>query len=158
MEELKPPSQRNFAFFGPVWQLLDGLAPPTLAEVKGTPYLPCVGASIAKRLILILTAVAFVFATALPIGAMSMPDAAAMTGGTENPCSDCPDKAPVSGDVTKMACGALACAGVAIGLPARQAPYLPAFARHAYPTKAVLEPVGASPTPEPFPPRPTVLV
>ena len=118
------------------------------------------GRSVFKRLMLVLTAAALVLATALPssVSAMQMRAGTAMMGGMENPCSDCPDKAPASNDPGKMACGALACTGIAIALPARQAPYLLAFGKLVYSPSPVLEAVGTSPAPDPFPPRPTVLV
>ncbi len=86
---------------------------------------------------------------AMPASVRAMP--------AETPCGHCPDKAPTGGDLGKMACGALACAGVTIGLPARHAPYLPAFAKFAYAAGFVPAIVGAPPTPDPYPPRPVVL-
>lgn len=117
------------------------------------------GRSVFKRLMLVLTAAAFVLATAVPsaMSAMQMPAGAAMAGGMAKPCSDCPTKAPASNDIAKMICGALTCTGVTIGLPARQAPYLPAFGKLVYAPKPIVKAVGASPAPDPFPPRPTVL-
>ncbi len=118
------------------------------------------GASLFKRLMLVFTAAAFMLATALPssLNAMQMHTSTAMMAGMEKPCSDCPDKAPASKDLDRMTCSALACVGVAIGLPARQAPYLPAFGKLVYSPRLVLETLGASLAPDPFPPRPLVLV
>lgn len=118
------------------------------------------GASLFKRLVLVLTAAAFVLATALPsaASAMQMSAGAGMVGGMTTPCSGCPDKVPASGDLGKMACGALSCAGVAIGLPIRQAPYLPAFGKLVYSPKAMLETAGVLVSPDPFPPRSIVLI
>ncbi len=116
---------------------------------------PMAGA-VFRRLILLLAAVAFVLATALPSAA----SATAMPA--EMPCGHCPDKAPSGtgqsgGDLGKMACGALACAGIAIGFPARYAPYLPAFGWLGYSPNTVPEIIGGSPLPDPYPPRPIVL-
>jgi hypothetical protein len=102
-------------------------------------------------LTLLLTAVAFVLATSLPNTA---PASAMPTG---KPCSGCADKAPAGNDLGKMMCGALACAGVAIGLPARPMPYQPAFAKLTYMSAPARETIGAVPAPDPFPPRPIVL-
>ncbi len=78
------------------------------------------------------------------------------------PCGHCPDRAPAGsgktgGDLAKMACGALACAGVAVGLPARPAPYLPAFAKLDRAPDFVSAISGVAPIPDPYPPRPIVL-
>jgi hypothetical protein len=110
-----------------------------------------VAGSILRRATLLLTAVAFLLVTVLPnaISVRAMP--------AQTPCEHCPDKAPTGGNLGKMACGALACAGVTIGLPARHAPYLPAFAKFAYAAGFVPAIVGAPPTPDPYPPRPVVL-
>lgn len=115
--------------------------------------------SFARQLALLLTAVAFVLATVLPapVVAMPMPNGT-MTDGTGKPCSDCPDKAPVKDDATKMGCGALACTGVVVTLPARQVPFLPSFAAIGYPPGQLLSRPRAAPAPDPFPPRSTVLL
>ncbi len=112
-----------------------------------------------KRLMLVLAAGAFVIAAASPNVGLAMPMAhgAAMASSIERPSADCPDKTLAHNDVAKMACGALACCGVAIVLPAPQSPYRPAFHAFAYAPRVMLETVGAAPAPDPFPPRPTVL-
>jgi hypothetical protein len=122
--------------------------------------MPVMGVPLLRRLTLVLTAVAFVLATALPgsAGAMRMAGTGMTPVGTDMPCSDCPDKAPADHGATKMTCGALACAGVAIGLPARPAPYLPAFGKVAYPLSGPAARLGTAPAPDPLPPRPTLLV
>lgn len=104
-----------------------------------------------RRLILVLTAVAFVLAAMPTSGVSAMPMPVA------TPCGHCPDKAPAGGDLGKMAYGALACAGAATGLAAMTTSYAPAFARLAYaPTPSPVT-IGAAPAPDPFPPRPIVL-
>ena len=118
------------------------------------------GASRLKRLTLVLTAVAFVLATALPnsLAAARMAGGGAMVGSVEEPCSNCPGKTPAGNDIAPMACGALACTGVAIGLPTHAVPSLPAGGALGYPPRPVVETVGLSPAPDPFPPRATVLL
>lgn len=106
------------------------------------------GRSILKRLTLLLAVVAFVWATALPSRTVS---AAPMPQGKH--CGDCP---LVKGGLGKMACGALACAGVAVGLLAKHASYLPMPSALVYAAKPVPETLGAAPAPDPFPPRPAV--
>jgi hypothetical protein len=98
-----------------------------------------------------LTAVAFVLAASLPsaVPALAMP--------MEKPCSGCADKAPGGNDPGKMVCGALACAGVAIGLPTLPIPYQPAFAELIHLSATRPETIGAAPAPDPFPPRPVIL-
>lgn len=107
--------------------------------------------SILRRLVLLLTTVAFVLATALPsnVSALAMP--------MEKPCSGCASKAPAGNDVGTMACGALACAGIAVGLPARPMLHHPALTKLAYTPAADLKIVSAAPAPDPFPPRPVIL-
>jgi hypothetical protein len=122
-------------------------------------YLNPVGNSILRRSALLLTAVAFLLATALPIPvpATAMPtetmQGMAMPGA---PCTNCPDKAPKS-DLGKMACGPLACAGAAIGLAAVTTSYAAAFAHLAYASTPAPVTIGAAPMPDPYPPRPIVL-
>ena len=111
-------------------------------------------ASLVKRLVFALTAVALVFATmqANCVDATGMQDKAAMTAPMATSCSDCADKAP-AGELAKMACGALACAGI-LGLPARQMICLPDFGKYVHPLSAVEKMTGISLAPDPFPPRP----
>jgi hypothetical protein len=114
--------------------------------------------SAVRQILLLLTAVAFMLATVLPASVIAMPmPNDAMTGGAGKLCTDCPDKTPLK-DGNKMGCGALACAGVAIALPARQPPFLLSFAAIGYSQGPLLSRPGAPPAPDPFPPRPTVLV
>lgn len=110
-------------------------------------------ASVLKRLLLVLTAVAFVFATVLPncVGATQMHDGMAMTAPMTTPCADCPDKVPAN-EFAKM-CGALACAGL-VALPVRQVTCLPEFGKFLYPPSVVQYSLGISLAPDPFPPKP----
>lgn len=109
-----------------------------------------------RRLIILSTAVAFVLAMALP-GAVP-----AMAATAPMPCANCPDTGSNStgqpgGDLAKMTCNALACAGVAVALPARQISYLPAFAKLVYAAAFGHAISGTAPLPDPYPPRPIVL-
>jgi len=109
--------------------------------------------------LLLLTAVAFMLATVLPASVIAMPmPNDAMTGGAVKPCADCPNKPPLKDHGAKMGCGALACAGVVVALPARQPPFLLSFAAIGYSQGPLLRRPGAPPAPDPFPPRPTVLL
>ncbi len=105
--------------------------------------------SILRRVTLLLAAAAFLLATALPGASVS---AAPMPAARH--CGDC---APAKRDPGKMACGALACVGVAVGLPALHASYLPAYATLIYAPAPVAQTIGAAPSPDPFPPRPIAL-
>lgn len=127
---------------------------------RGRPAHILCGMALLKRVTLALTAVAFLFAAALPNAGAMMPmaSAAGVAGGMAKPCSDCPSKPPIHNSVPKMVCGALACAGVVIAFPERQALYLPAFGRIAYSPREMTETAGVVPAPDPFPPRTTVLV
>lgn len=107
--------------------------------------------SVLRRLILLLTAFGFVLATLLP-SAMS---ASAMP--MEKACAGCAEKAPAANNLGKLPCAALSCAGIAIALPARQAPYIPVAAALAYLPGPAADIVGVSPLPDPHPPRPPVL-
>jgi hypothetical protein len=132
-------------------------APLCLARVSVATHLLRV-LSIGRQLLLALTAVAFVLATVLPVSVIAMPmPNGAMTDGTGKPCGDCPDKMPLK-DAGKMGCGALTCTGVVVALPTRHLLFLPAFAGVAYPQDPLLSRPGATPPPDPFPPRPTVLL
>jgi hypothetical protein len=128
-----------------------------LCRGEGERYIGRVPGYFLRRLIILSTAMAFVLAMALPSAAPAM----AMTAKAQMPCANCPDKAPngtgqPGGDLAKMTCSALACAGVAVALPARQMSYLPAFTKLSYPPVFGQAIVGARPTPEPYPPRPIV--
>jgi len=113
------------------------------------------GASVLKRLLIVLVAVAFIGAN-LPVscvGASTMHDSAAMTVPMNDPCLDCPGEGPTT-ELAKMTCGALACAGI-VGLPARQVTMIPGFGECLHASSAVDAMAGISLKPDPFPPRPT---
>jgi hypothetical protein len=131
-----------------------------LAHVAEASYFCCMGVSLATRLVCVLTAIVFVLVTILPASAamMPMPNGAGMASGTDQPCDDCPAKVPASNDTAKMGCGALACFGVVMAVMTRQALHLPAGMAADYPPTMLLSLCGASPAPDPFPPRSTVLI
>jgi hypothetical protein len=131
-----------------------------LAPRAGASYFFNMGVHPAKRLALVLTAIAFMLATILPGSAAvtSMAAGAGMASETGHPCGDCPDKASTSNDTAKMECGALACLGVLLALPIRQILRVPAFMATDYGPTVLVERSGASPAPDPFPPRSTVLI
>lgn len=114
-----------------------------------------------RRLLLVLTAVALVLATALPGTAQAMP----MTGGATiaegpgQPCDDCPTKAPASDSGSKMMpCGALACAGAVLALPAPAVLGVPVAVAVEYGVGVPSPPRSRALAPDPFPPRPALLV
>ena len=127
---------------------------------RGT-YRPVMGTPVLRRLVLILTALAFMLATALPGTASAMP----MSGGTimagvpGQPCGDCAAKMPGGDGGTKMMpCGALACSGAVIGLPTPTVLDAPAAVAFEYAAWAPTSQRGMTPPPDPFPPRPSFLV
>ena len=115
------------------------------------------GISIMKRLLLALIAIAFIGANVLPScdASATMQNTAGMTAPMDSSCSDCGSKAPAT-DLAKMACGALACAGI-VGLPAREAILIPDSGKSVPALSTVDALDGISLAPDPFPPRPTTL-
>lgn len=123
-------------------------------------YGPAMGTPVLRRLLLVLTALAFVLATALPgtARAMPMPDGAMMAGSSGQPCDDCPPKAPASDSGTKMMpCIAFACSGAAVGLPVPTVLGAPVAVAFEYAALAPAGRPGRTLPPDPFPPRPTLL-
>jgi hypothetical protein len=113
------------------------------------------GASVLKRLLIVLVAMAFIGAN-LPVscfGPTTMHDSAAMTAPMDDPCPDCSGDGPTT-ELAKMTCGALACAGI-VGLPTRQVTMIPAFGECVHASSGVDGMAGISLKPDPFPPRPT---
>ncbi|MCW3477537.1 hypothetical protein [Limobrevibacterium gyesilva] len=114
-----------------------------------------------RRFLLVVTALAFVLATALPgsARAMPMPDGMAMGGSPAQPCDDCPGKAPAGDPGAKMmVCGALACAGIVTAAPVPLVLEAPFYAGFEYPAQASASQAGVALPPDPFPPRPIRLV
>jgi hypothetical protein len=119
------------------------------------------GTLLLRRLLLLLTALAFVLAGALPGSAlaMPMPGGAMVAGSSGHPCDNCPDEAHSGQPAAKiMPCGALACAGVVAALPTPVAPAVPFFAVVRYPAQASTDQTSVALPPDPFPPRPVFLV
>jgi hypothetical protein len=131
-----------------------------LASIARRPYFWSMGVPVAKRLARVLVAVAFVLVTILPgsSAVMAGPSGAGMASAADQPCRDCPSEPPTGNDKAKMACAALACFGVVMALPTRQALNLPADMASDYPPAVLAELFGVTPAPDPFPPRSTVLI
>jgi hypothetical protein len=116
-----------------------------------------------RRLLLVLTALAFVLATALPGTASAMPmtpGGSVMAGDFgHQPCGDCPTKVPASDSGTKMMpCSALACSGAVVGLPAPTVLGEPIAVALEYTARVPTSHRGRTLPPDPFPPRPSLLV
>ena len=114
-----------------------------------------------SRVTRVLMALVIALATTMPISvhAMSMPCAANGTAA-HNPCPSCPQH-PSTGDMNpdKMpACQILVCAGPLAMLPTPVMAYEHAFFPVAYVTAPPVHWNDAGPAPDPFPPRPIVLL
>ncbi|GAV35102.1 hypothetical protein ROTAS13_02774 [Roseomonas sp. TAS13] len=124
-------------------------------------YRPAMGMPVLRRLLLVLTALAFVLATALPgtASAMPMPGGTTTAGGPGQSCGDCAAKAPGGdGGAKMMPCSALACLGAFVGLPAPAVLSAPVAVAFEYAVGAPAGQRGRALPPDPFPPRPTTLV
>jgi hypothetical protein len=106
----------------------------------------------------VLLAVVVALATTLPTGARAMPRAMGMTGtAMHKDCPNCPDPPGTGENPDKMpACQA--CVGMAATLPSPAVLPRRVVLRAAYLTAPPQRLTGALPAPDPFPPRPTVLV
>jgi hypothetical protein len=116
-----------------------------------------------KSAMRVLVAFIVVFAMAVPAGARAMPmsgDINMMGNAVDQPCQNCPQPDQPGGMTPdKMpACLALACINVPAMLPSPVlAPVRIALrAEYVWPTATRL--AGADPAPDPFPPRPIVLL
>jgi hypothetical protein len=119
------------------------------------------GKAVLRRLLLVLTAAAFVLATALPgtVSAMPMPADAMMAGDTGQHCGDCPAKAPGDDGGTKaMPCSVLACSGAVVGLLEPTVLGAPIAVAFEYAAWAPDSRRGRTLPPDPLPPRPRILV
>ncbi len=126
---------------------------------RGT-YRLTMGMPVLRRLLLVLTALAFVLVTALPgtASAMPMPGGAVMAAGLQ-PCGDCSAWAPASTGGTKMVpCSALVCSGAFFGLPASTVLGMSVAVTVEYAVVAPASQRGRALPPDPFPPRPIPLV
>lgn len=113
-----------------------------------------------RRLTHVLLAFIFALAMALPVDARAMPMAASMTGvAVQQHCPSCPHPARTGTNPDKVpACQVLACASAAATLPSPALLPGRVLLRAAYLMAPPVHRTGASPTPDPFPPRPVVLV
>ena len=114
-----------------------------------------------RRAVHVLIAAVIALAAVMPIGAHAMPMPSAANGmAADQPCPSCPQHRQ-SGDTNpgKMpACQILACAGPLAMLPAPILAHEQAFLRVAYLMAPPAHWAEARPAPDPFPPRPIVLV
>jgi len=122
------------------------------------------GTTLLRRLLLVLTALAFMLGAALPGVALAVPDEAAVGGlaspGSAAPPHDpCSDKSPSGTAGSKMMpCGGAACAGA---MADAASPPLLGRRSHAeleYPAQIYLGLAGLILPPDPFPPRKSILV
>ena len=114
-----------------------------------------------SRVTRVLIALVIALAATMPIGAHAMPMPSAVNGtAAHNPCPRCPQH-PSTGDTNpdKMpACQILACVGP-LAVPATPGlTHEHAFFLVAYVTAPPVRWNDAGPAPDPFPPRPIVLL
>jgi hypothetical protein len=114
----------------------------------------------ANRVMRALIALVIALATTLPVGTHAMPMPSALNGmAADQTCPSCPH--PQAGDMNPgnmPACQILACAGPMAMLPAPVLAHRQAFLRVAYVKVPPARWTEAGPAPEPFPPRPIVLL
>ena len=114
-----------------------------------------------RRVTHVLIAVVIALAATMPAGVRAMPMPSAVNGmAAHQPCPSCPQH-PQSGDTNpdKMpACQILACAGSLAMLPTPVLVQEQAFLRVAYLKTPSARWTDARPAPDPFPPRPIVLL
>jgi hypothetical protein len=113
-----------------------------------------------RRLTGVLVAVIIAIAATMPGGARAMTmQGGPMQAGASQPCQQCPDDpmpAPMS---SKMAlCQMVVCAGPFLVQPTVISTDHPVAHRIAYPARRPARLAGATPVPDPFPPRPVVLL
>jgi hypothetical protein len=112
------------------------------------------------RLTHLLLALVVALATSMSVSARAMPMAANMTGMTvERHCPNCPHERRSGTNPDQMpACQVLACAGAVAILTAPALPPVRVLLRTAYPVALSVHWAAAPLAPDPFPPRPIVLV
>lgn len=135
-----------------------------LPRETASPYSSAMGTTLLRRLLLVLTALAFMLGAALPGAALAVPDVAAVggltvVGSSAQPHAPCSDKAPSGPAGSKMMpCGGVTCTGA---MADAASPPLLDRRSHAvleYPTQAYPGLAGLILPPDPFPPRMTILV
>jgi hypothetical protein len=114
-----------------------------------------------RRVTRVLIALVIALAATMPVGVHAVPMPSALNGmAADQPCPSCPQH-PRTGDTNpdKMpACQILACAGPLATLPSPVLVHEQAFFRVAYATAPPARRTEAGPAPDPFPPKPIVLL
>ena len=109
----------------------------------------------------VLIALVIALATTMPVGVHAMPMPSGMNGmALHQPCPGCPQHSQTGhmNPGTMPACQVLACTGPLAMLPAPVLAHQQAFLRVAYVKSAPARWTDARPAPDPFPPRPIVLL
>ena len=129
----------------------------TLESGSGRQYL----SRMLMRVTRVLMALIIVLAGTTPVGVHAMPMPPALNGmAADQPCPSCPQH-PLTGDTnpdTMPACQILACAGPLAMLPTPVLVHGQTFSRVAYAKAPPARRTEAGPAPDPFPPRPIVLL
>jgi hypothetical protein len=114
-----------------------------------------------SRVTRVLIAVIIAIAATIPIGVHAMPMPSAMNGmAADQPCPSCPQH-PLTGDTNPgrmPVCQILACAGPLAMLPTSVLAHGQVFFLVAYATAPPARWTDGGPAPEPFPPKPIVLL
>lgn len=134
-----------------------------LRRETGGSYGPVMGTTFLRRLMLVLTALAFMLGTA-PETALAVPSSAATgsltaAGSSAQPYAPCPGKTPSGlAESRMMPCGSVACAGAIIDAAFPLLLDRRFHAEFEYPAQAYLGLAGLLLPPDPFPPRMAILV
>jgi hypothetical protein len=112
-----------------------------------------------RRAMRVLIAFVVALAVTMPVGARAMPTAPDGMA-TDQPCQNCPQRDQTGNmNPDKMPpCEALVCAGALAMLPTPAVSHWRVQFRIAYPLAPPAHWVDATPAPDPFPPRPIVLL
>ncbi|MDJ0390308.1 hypothetical protein QMO56_19535 [Roseomonas sp. E05] len=130
----------------------------------GSAYSLAMGMTLFRRLLLVLTALAFMLGTVPPDVALAVTSDAAtsgmtMAGSSDQLCDPCPEKAPSSPVGTKMmSCGSAICGGAIVNAALPPVYESPSPVGLEYPPQATPRRAGMILPPDPFPPRITTLV
>jgi hypothetical protein len=126
-----------------------------LESSGGRQYL----SSMFRRAMQVLIALIVVLATTMPVGVHAMPMSSALDRmAGHQPCPSCPQPTGHMNPDKMPACQILACAGPLAMLPTPVLAQEQAFFRVAYVKAPPARWTDARPAPEPFPPRPLVLL
>ncbi|MDJ0391139.1 hypothetical protein QMO56_23795 [Roseomonas sp. E05] len=135
-----------------------------MSRKTANSYRPAMGMTLLRRLLLVLTALAFVLGVALPGVALAVPEKVAAGGLTSagsaaQPHDPCCGEAPSGPAGSKMmSCGGAAYAGAMADVAFPPLPDRRSFAVLEYPTQAYPGLAGLILPPDPFPPRLNILV